>query len=237
VAQSWEEDLSEVFAEVWCRPLRSHGNGVSTRFEQGQPASLLLNAAHLHHALAIIVGSRGRGELAEHVLGSVGHHLTHHTDIPVVVIHGEPPTAPRPRILVGVDRSADASTAVAWAAEVAALSRSEIYLAAVLDHEAADASPGECAGVVDILECHLARAARPLQGRGLRTHVVSRQGPVIPTLLALADEVDAGLIVAGRHDLGGMREAFHGSVSHQLTHRSLRPVAVVPPASPLAGRN
>jgi nucleotide-binding universal stress UspA family protein len=238
-AQSWEEDLSEVFAEVWCRPLRSHGAGVSTRFEQGQPTSLLLDAAHLHHALAIVVGSRGRGGLAEHLLGSVGHHLTHHSDVPVVVVRDEPPAAPLARILVGVDRSEDATTALAWAAEVAALSASDVFLAGVLDSE--DRHPaqvdGEGAGIVDILQCHLARAARPLRSRGVPTHIILRQGPVIPTLLALAEEVDAGLIVAGRHGLGEMREAIHGSVSHQLTHRSTRPVAVVPITCPFARLN
>ena len=239
VAQSWEEDLSEVFADVWCRPLRSHGAGVSTRFEQGQPTNLLLHAAHLHHAVAIVIGSRGRGGLTEHLLGSVSHRLTHHSDIPVVVVRGDPPAAPLARILVGVDRSADASTALAWAAEMAALSGSEVFLAGVVDRDGHHPvrPDDEGAAVIDILECHLARAARPLRSRGLTTHVLTRHGPVIPTLLALAEEVDAGLIVAGRHGLGEVREAIHGSVSHQLTHCSTRPVAVVPITSPSAQRN
>ncbi|MGD0833917.1 MAG: universal stress protein [Candidatus Dormibacteria bacterium] len=230
VAERWEEDLSEVFSGVWCRPLRNHGTSISTRFEQGQPTRLLVSAAHLHNALAIIVGSRCRGGLAEHLLGSVGHHLTHHSDVPVVVVRGEPRPAAVARILVGVDQSADARAALDWAAEVAALSGSEIYLAGVIDREARHpaASDEGCAGVVDILECHLARAARPLRSRGLAVRLLTREGPVVASLLALAEEIDAGLIVTGRRGLGEVREAIHGSVSHQLMHRSTRPVAVVP---------
>lgn len=229
-AQSWEEDLSEVFAGVWCRPLRNHGASISTRFEQGHPTQLLVSAAHLHNALAIIVGSRCRSGLAEHLLGSVGHQLSHHSDVPVVVVREEPRQVAVARILVRMDRSADASAALDWASEMAVISGAELYLAGVLDGEVRHAAPSAegCAGVVDILECHLVRAARPLRSRGLTVHVLTREGPVVPGLLALAEEIDAGLIVTGRHGLGEVREAIHGSVSHQLMHRSSRPVAVVP---------
>jgi nucleotide-binding universal stress UspA family protein len=54
--------------------------------ETGDSRSVLLAQAYRHRAEAIVVGSRGRSQLAEILLGSVAHFLTHHSTIPVVVV-------------------------------------------------------------------------------------------------------------------------------------------------------
>lgn len=57
-----------------------------TVVETGDSRSILLSQAYRHKAEAIVVGSRGRSQLAEILLGSVAHFLTHHSTIPVVVV-------------------------------------------------------------------------------------------------------------------------------------------------------
>ena len=52
----------------------------------GPPAQALLEAAHVHRADSIVVGSRGRGRLATAALGSVAHELLRQSDVPVVVV-------------------------------------------------------------------------------------------------------------------------------------------------------
>jgi nucleotide-binding universal stress UspA family protein len=54
--------------------------------ETGDSRSVLLSLAYLHQAEVVVVGSRGRSQLAEIMLGSVAHYLTHHSQIPVVVV-------------------------------------------------------------------------------------------------------------------------------------------------------
>jgi nucleotide-binding universal stress UspA family protein len=49
------------------------------------------------------------------------------------------------------------------------------------------------------------------------------------TLLALADEQDASLIVLGSRGAGALRAATLGSVSQGVVHHARRPVLVVPP--------
>jgi len=49
-----------------------------------------------------------------------------------------------------------------------------------------------------------------------------------PTLIAVANDVDADLIVTGSRGLGGFGELLLGSVSHQLVLHAPVPVVVIP---------
>ena len=59
------------------------------------------------------------------------------------------------------------------------------------------------------------------------------QGPAAPTLLDIAGEIVADLIVTGRRGRGDLAELVIGSVSHDLVHLASLPVVVVP--APEAG--
>jgi nucleotide-binding universal stress UspA family protein len=54
--------------------------------------------------------------------------------------------------------------------------------------------------------------------------------PTWEGIVAVAEEIDAAVIVVGTRGLSGPRELFEGSVSHQLAEHAGRPVLMVPPA-------
>jgi nucleotide-binding universal stress UspA family protein len=54
----------------------------------GNPAQVLLDAAV--GANLLVVGSRGHGEFAEALLGSVSQNCVHHASGPVLIMRGEP---------------------------------------------------------------------------------------------------------------------------------------------------
>jgi nucleotide-binding universal stress UspA family protein len=51
---------------------------------EGQPADVLLKQSH--NATLVVVGSRGRGEFASLLFGSVSQEVTRHAKCPVVVV-------------------------------------------------------------------------------------------------------------------------------------------------------
>ena len=73
----------------------------------------------------------------------------------------------------------------------------------------------------------LARAAELASERGLDATLVERSGYAPDEIAALANEIDADLIVVGSRGLGAVREFVLGSTTRALLRRTTRPVLVV----------
>jgi len=100
------EELKAAFETEWCAPLRDSGVGYHTVFRQGRPAQVIAEVADQVDADLVVVGRRGRGPVAELLLGSVSHELSHHCRRPVLLI-SEPVRQPGS---VSVDSAARTSS-------------------------------------------------------------------------------------------------------------------------------
>jgi nucleotide-binding universal stress UspA family protein len=88
-APLWEERAVKEMAEEldeWCRPLRDAGVPTRACVVRGTPFEVLERIADDEDAMMIVVGRSGRGGIAEMLLGSVPHALTHHAVRPVLVV-------------------------------------------------------------------------------------------------------------------------------------------------------
>jgi nucleotide-binding universal stress UspA family protein len=70
------------------------GVSVSTVRSSEPPGPALINQLESGHHDLLVMGSRGRGALRSALLGSVSHHVLHHSHVPLLVVHADS----RPRI-------------------------------------------------------------------------------------------------------------------------------------------
>jgi nucleotide-binding universal stress UspA family protein len=89
----WRAEMKKEFEEKWCKRLRDAGVPYRTVMDDGRPASVIARVAEGIDADVIVVGRRGRGGVAELVLGSVSHELVLHSKRPILLIS----TAVQPR--------------------------------------------------------------------------------------------------------------------------------------------
>ena len=86
----WRSEMKADFEEQWCRPLKDAGLGYRAVMENGRPASAIIKVADEVNADVIVLGRRGRGGVAELVLGSVSHEVVLQTKRAVLVISQAP---------------------------------------------------------------------------------------------------------------------------------------------------
>lgn len=202
----------------------------------GAPAEVLLAASE--GADLLVVGTRGRGEVASLVLGSVARTCVHRRPGPVAVIgqEDEPGTGP---IVVGVDDSDGARAALAWAVTEAARRGATVKVVNgwEIDRRSTHDGPPplfvpdvDRAAVDARREHHRDQAARAAADAGVDVaiEVVIACPPVVDALVAASSS--ASLLVVGSRGHGGVRELL-GSVGQHVLHHSACPVVVVPPAS------
>jgi nucleotide-binding universal stress UspA family protein len=91
VDTEWRAGMKTEFEEVWCKSLRDAGVRYRATMVDGRPASVIAQVAESVNADVIVIGRRGRGGVAELILGSVSHELVLHSKRPILVISTDPP--------------------------------------------------------------------------------------------------------------------------------------------------
>jgi len=135
-------------------------------------------------------------------------------------------------IVVGVDGSDNAGSALRWAAELAAQTGGSLLVVHVfepLDHLD---ELGPSTDFVDIEEAARRRVGAewcaPCVTLGVEFDVTVVEGDPAEALAAVAADASADLIVVGSRGGSGFLRFAAGSTSTKLVHISDRPVAVIP---------
>lgn len=208
---------------------------VFRRVMDGSPAQLLIDVAAEPDVTTVVVGSRGHTGIAEMLLGSVSHRLSHHCQKPLVTVPGswsqDSKTDDR-RAIVGVDGSAGAARALAWAIGFAGARGGSVEAVMVwptpcpvlpphLSRAAIAAGEG-----TDLVATKLDEAVAKVPHHGVRVDRRVVQGHPSEALASAAASAD--LLVVGGRGLGRVHEVISGSVSHGCLHKSQIPVVIVP---------
>ncbi|MCP5029497.1 MAG: universal stress protein [Actinomycetia bacterium] len=70
----------------FCKLLSDTGIGCTSRVVDGDPRVALQEVAADEEADMLVVGSRGRSQLSDLMLGSVASYLTHHSPVSILVV-------------------------------------------------------------------------------------------------------------------------------------------------------
>lgn len=247
VVRAWRPHVSEVRPETAERLAVAHRSELEgfcgSRLDHlrhelmavdGDPRDVLVDLAHRREAALVVVASVGASGHRPGLLavGSVVEYLAHHLDRPLAVV--PPGGAPTPAsILVAVDGSEHAHAAVEWVRRFAdgGLALGSIT-ALVVDQPELGLSTGPDRPWVADAEAHVrGQLAAPLAELGVPFVPVARgEAPVPETILDVAADAGADLVVMGTRGTGGITGLRVGGVALAVLHRADRPLVLVPPA-------
>ncbi len=141
------------------------------------------------------------------------------------------------KILLATDGSEEAALAATTAADIAQQTGSELHVVSVGPSvEYVGMGPPLIADIPAPTQDQLSDEARRLldaeveqvkAAGGKVAHAYLRLGMPDAEIVALAEEIGAGLIVLGSRGLGGIRRALMGSVSDSVVRHAHCPVLVV----------
>jgi nucleotide-binding universal stress UspA family protein len=84
--QEWRAGMKSEFEDKWCKALKVAGVRYRALMEDGRAATVITAVAERENADVIVVGRRGRGGVAELLLGSTSHELVLNSRLPVLVV-------------------------------------------------------------------------------------------------------------------------------------------------------
>ena len=231
-ADNWLEEKAE--------SLRREGFRVEVKLmSMPNAAACIDRAAEEFDVDMIACATHGRGPLGRLAHGAVAWHALAHSSVPVLMRHGltQPPTSPEPKrrhILVPLDGSTFAETALPLAAELAREWQASMTLVRVIPDSPARSRPYAWYELPpEYAQVEREDAAAYLQGieQQLELPVETKllTGPTVPDALIHATSAwNITDIVMASHGRTGLSRVILGSVTDALVQRLHCPIIVVP---------
>ncbi len=202
--------------------LQESGLKVDFTVESGQPDRVITTVAQDVGADLIVMTTHGRSIIEQFFISDVAERVIRKPGSPVLLIRPTEEWHSRhtrfQRLLVGLDGSRSAESALGYAEKFAEVFKSEILLLGVPEADFEE----------EALRKYLETVAQALQGRNLKARtIVTGSGPA-RTIVAVSESEDADLVILAKSGRGGShRHVALGSVVNRLIQTTQRPVLLV----------
>jgi len=216
--------------------LEAEGFAVETHAMRGTPHRRINGLAERVDADLIIVGSRGQSPLERRLIGSTARNVARTAVRPLLVqriVEGEGEGDHEvvsehlfQRVLYATDFSENAQRAFQQFRNL----RTPTQEATLLHVTPPGRRSGSETDRVDDAEARLAELADELEGMGIDTRTVVREGEAVEEILAAEAEFDPTTILLGSRGRSRMRRLLLGSVSEDVTAQANANVLLVPPS-------
>ncbi len=227
------------YMERIAAPIRKRGQSVATIVVEEEPGAGIVEASLANEtdiiAIPVNADPTGKHDLLGTVLREV---LTSRVE-PVLILRDEDGRqagkrwTPPPAVVVGLDGSALAATALPHAEALAKAFKSEIVLVrAVLASDALSGAARYYGAVDEFAERHLAGVAEALRLRGFKVAARTGHRPADQEILAAADSWPGSLIVLSTRGMTGRTKLVLGSVTDRVIRSQRHPVLAIPAARP-----
>ncbi|HET9996958.1 MAG TPA: universal stress protein [Nocardioides sp.] len=203
---------------------------VDQMFQVADPSTLLIQLTSSAHL--VVLGSRGRGSLRSHVLGSVALAVIRHAVCPVVVHRPVYPGLAHRGIVVAAEATEDSTPVLAFAFRQASLRRLPLRVAHfVYDARSELVGAPTVGDLAEASEQHERLLAESLAGLredfpDVQVSVETERGLPAQGLASLSKQAD--VTVVGRHQRGIIARLLAGSVSGSVVQHGHGPIAIVP---------
>jgi len=237
--QELEAEIEVAMAEALEPPtarLRAAGLDAQSAARAGRPAAVLEGVAREVGADWVVVGSRGLGNIASHIVGSVSMETLDRSPCPTIIARATAISS----VLLATDGSDDARAAEAALARLPLHPTTSVKVVSVVDQLRpwmTGVAPGWHQRVVAtqmeydaeqrrLHETIVAESVERLHRQGLDVSGEMLEGPAAAVVVTAAEKAHADLVVLGSRGRTGLSRLVLGSVSRHVAHHSAASVLV-----------
>lgn len=244
----WPESTTKAGRELWKHAaaivedararLSKQWKDVGTAVDDGDPRSVLTDAAAARRADLVAVGARSLGVVSSALLGSVSLGVARHAPCPVLVCKGS--ARPLRSVTIGLDGSLSARVALDYFAALPLPADLALRLVGVVEPLRYPSGDVLSPQLVELmkeyederrveLERVLGAAVADIRGRVRKITTTTLVGQAAPSILGEAAKQPSDLIVVGARGLGTVKRLLLGSVSESVLRHASCPVLIVRP--------
>ena len=218
-------------------PLPGSPPGIQTHVTIGGTAVEILRFAEREGVDLIAMSTHGRSGLGRWVFGSVADRVVQGSTVPILMRRphqpDSPTTPPTPRnIVVPLDGSPLAETALPYAKEIAAAIGAGIHLLRVIQSQVVTAFglyAEDPTGAIDLMAHSYLEDQQPnIAQCGRDVSVSVLRGTAASSIIDFAQRIQDGIVVMSTHGRSGLGRWVMGSVADKVVRGSSVPVLLIP---------